>query len=418
MTGFVDRDRAAALMARAGLDALVLSEPESFQYVTGASMGPAGLFRQAGAGFAVIPQQTDMPIGVVAPDFQAPQLRAAAPTAVVRTHPVWIETAAIASAHSHLALAERIEAGMASLGRSAGFSRPATFDLTQSVRELRTLLAGFGLEHRAVGIDLDFISVANFSIIQALLPKHILSNGSPVFERLRAAKAQGEIDLLQQGIVLSESGLLHMQHNAVVGMSQADLVGLYRTGVADAARGSSRRIVTAEYVGLGAIVKAADAPSTAGDPVKADMVCTVEGYASDMSRNFVFEAATQEQLQLHAIAERAFEDGLAALVPGRPLAGVHRAASDSLARQGLRSYRRGHFGHGVGQSVFSEQWPFIAADSDAEIEIGMVLAFEIPLYVEGLASFNLEDQFLITQGGPVSMNRMPREIGVIAPKSR
>ncbi|MER8753424.1 M24 family metallopeptidase [Mesorhizobium sp. M1050] len=132
-----------------------------------------------------------------------------------------------------------------------------------------------------------------------------------------------------------------------------------------------------------------------------------------MSRNFTFGPPSAEQAELHAIAERAFEDGLASLVPGTTLAQVHRGATDSLARQGLRSYRRGHFGHGVGQSVFSEQWPFIAADSDVVIEAGMVLAFEIPLYIDGLASFNLEDQFLITPNGPVAMNRLPRRLEVI-----
>lgn len=417
MTGFVDRERANALMARAGLDALVLSEPEAFQYAIGASMGPAGLFRRAGAGFVVIPRQTDLPIGVVAADYQVSQLRAAAPSVVVRTHPVWIETVAIDGTLPEPSLAERIEASIASLGRPPNFSRPATFELARSVEQLRALLTELGLARGTIGIDLDFVSAADFPAIEALLPAHRLSNGSPVFERLRAVKAHNEIDLLEQGIRLSEGGLLHMQRNASVGMRQADLVGLYRKGVADAAQGSSRRIVTAEYVGLGAIAKSADAVAVAGDPVKADMVCSVDGYASDMSRNFVFEAAPPEQLQLHAIAERAFEDGLAQLVAGKPLAGVHRAASDSLARQGLRSYRRGHFGHGVGQSVFSEQWPFISADSDAEIEVGMVLAFEIPLYVDGLASFNLEDQFLITRDGPVSMNRMPRELGIISAKS-
>ncbi|RUW43864.1 M24 family metallopeptidase, partial [Mesorhizobium sp. M8A.F.Ca.ET.021.01.1.1] len=144
-----------------------------------------------------------------------------------------------------------------------------------------------------------------------------------------------------------------------------------------------------------------------------DMVCTVGGYASDMSRNFTFGPPSADQAELHAIAERAFEDGLAELVPGNTLAHVHRVATDSLARQGLRSYRRGHFGHGVGQSVFSEQWPFIAAGSDVVIEPGMVLAFEIPLYIDGLASFNLEDQFLITPDGPVAMNRLPRRLEVI-----
>lgn len=80
----------------------------------------------------------------------------------------------------------------------------------------------------------------------------------------------------------------------------------------------------------------------------------------------------------------------------------------------MPSYRRGHFGHGVGQSVFCEQWPFIAADSDAVIEPGMVLAYEIPLYVEGIASFNLEDQILTTRSGPESMNALPRRLGILA----
>ncbi|MDF3213143.1 MULTISPECIES: hypothetical protein [Mesorhizobium] len=44
------------------------------------------------------------------------------------------------------------------------------------------------------------------------------------------------------------------------------------------------------------------------------------------------------------------------------------------------------------------------------IEAGMVLAFEIPLYIDGLASFNLEDQFLITPDGPKPMNRLPRRL--------
>jgi Xaa-Pro dipeptidase len=163
-------------------------------------------------------------------------------------------------------------------------------------------------------------------------------------------------------------------------------------------------------VTLGARAKGTEAEAAAGDPLKCDMVCTVGGYASDMSRNFTFGPPSADQAELHAIAERAFDDGLAALVAGNTLGQVHQVATDSLARQGLRSYRRGHFGHGVGQSVFSEQWPFIAPGSDVRIEAGMVLAFEIPLYIDGLASFNLEDQFLITPGGPRPMNRLPRRL--------
>ncbi|MFB9982275.1 M24 family metallopeptidase [Mesorhizobium kowhaii] len=411
MTGFVDRLRATQLMERAGIEALVLCAPEAFHYATGAWIGPAGLFRRAGAGFVVIPARQELPIGVVVADFNAAQLQAALPDAVLRSHPIWIESTTLDASTS--ALAQRIEAGLASSGRPPDFSRPATFELANSARELKQILAGFGLDHATIGIDLDFIAVTDFSVLQAMLPGCPMVDGSAVLDRLRAIKSQREIELLQQGIILSEAGLDRLQVDAMAGMRQGDLISLYREGVATAAAGLSHPVATAEYVTLGARAKGADAKAMPGDPLKCDMVCTVGGYASDMSRNFIFGPPSAEQAELHAIAEQAFEDGLAALIPGNALGHVHRTASNSLARQGLRSYRRGHFGHGVGQSVFSEQWPFIAAGSDVVIETGMVLAFEIPLYIDGLASFNLEDQFLITPDGPVAMNRLPRRLETI-----
>ncbi|TPM35406.1 Xaa-Pro peptidase family protein [Mesorhizobium sp. B2-3-5] len=413
MTGFVDRQRVALLMERAGIEALVLCAPEAFHYATGAWIGPAGLFRRAGAGFVVIPARHDLPIGVVVADFNAAQVRTAAPEAAVRSHPIWIESAPVEIGTQGRPLVERIEAGLASLGRAPDFSRPATFDLAASVRQLQAMLKEFGLARTTLGVDLDFVPAADLAAIQALLPHHRVVDGSEVLDRLRAVKSQREIDLLQQGIILSEAGLERLQVDAMAGMRQADLVALYRKGVAEAAAGLSHPVVTAEYVTLGARAKGADAKAMPGDPLKCDMVCTVGFYASDMSRNFIFGPPSPDQAQLHAIAERAFEDGLAALVPGNSLAHVHRVTTDSLERQGLRSYRRGHFGHSVGQSVFSEQWPFISADSDIVIEAGMVLAFEIPLYIDGLASFNLEDQFLVTPDGPVAMNRLPRRLETI-----
>ncbi|WP_256753249.1 Xaa-Pro peptidase family protein [Mesorhizobium sp. Mes31] len=413
MTGFVDRQRATHLMERANIDALVLCAPEAFHYATGASIGPAGLFQRAGAGFVVVPARQDLPIGVVVADFNAAQLQRAVPDAVVRGHPIWIESATLDASTSGQKLAQRIEAGLASSGRAPDFSRPATFELANSVHQLKQILAGFGLDRATIGVDLDFIAAADFLAMQAMLPACAMVDGSPILDRLRAIKSQGEIDLLQQGVILSEAGLERLLVDAMAGMRQADLIALYREGVATAAAGLSHPVATAEYVTLGARAKGADAKAMPGDPLKCDMVCTVGGYASDMSRNFTFGPPSAEQAELHAIAERAFEDGLAALVPGTSLAHVHRVATESLARQGLRSYRRGHFGHGVGQSVFSEQWPFIAAESEVVVEAGMVLAFEIPLYIDGLASFNLEDQFLITADGPVAMNRLPRRLETI-----
>ena len=59
MPGFLDRHRAARLMAEQGLDALVLAQPETITYATGAFPGVATYWRRAGAAFVVVPADAD-----------------------------------------------------------------------------------------------------------------------------------------------------------------------------------------------------------------------------------------------------------------------------------------------------------------------------------------------------------------------
>jgi len=66
---------------------------------------------------------------------------------------------------------------------------------------------------------------------------------------------------------------------------------------------------------------------------------------------------------------------------------------------GFETYGRGHFGHGVGSSIWSEEWPFISADATTQLETNMVLALETPWYINGLGGFIIEDQIMITEKG-------------------
>jgi len=89
----IDRGRARDLFARADIDALVVCEPEAFQYVTGAGMGVAGLFRRAGAGFALVLADPNIPLAAVVGDLAAATFLATSSITKILTHPLWIETA-------------------------------------------------------------------------------------------------------------------------------------------------------------------------------------------------------------------------------------------------------------------------------------------------------------------------------------
>lgn len=411
---FLDRARAASLLAAAGLDALVIAEPEGFLYATGGLQGVAGLFRQAGAGFAVVPADPALPVGAVLTDAAEAAFRAASPVSDVRTHPSWIESADV---RPFLGEGLPPDAMMraAWAGRPAGFIRPATFEPGAAVLCLADLLESRGLRHARLGFDLDYISANALRVISACLDGAVIADGSPVLDRLRMVKAPGEIARLKLGCEFGEAGIAALTAGIAAGQTAADLRDLFRAGVAAEAarRGVRPPDATYEYIAIG---PQAWTPGlvTDGAVVKVDVVCAVDNYTSDTSRNFVFGKATQTQRDLHHVLEAAFAEGSALLRPGTPLQDIHAAALTTMRRAGYAGYARGHFGHGLGHSLFSEQWPFIAAGVEVALEADMMMAFEVPLYVDGIGAFNLEDQVLITQDGHATINRLPHglvEIG-------
>ena len=137
---------------------VVRQDAEGFQYATGGSQGVAGLFRRAGAGFALVPADPALAVGAVLTDTAEKAFRAASPVADVRTHPSWIESADV----RHLAGSDLSAAAMADAAwadRPPGFIRPATFALSAALDGLEDLLSARGLRRARLGFDLDATSV-------------------------------------------------------------------------------------------------------------------------------------------------------------------------------------------------------------------------------------------------------------------
>jgi Xaa-Pro aminopeptidase len=398
-------------MADARLDALVLCAPHAVRYATRGDPGVAALFGRAGAAFALVPADPGLTLAAVVGDTQEAAFRAASGLHDVRTHPLWIETARLGGADTD-DIAARIETGWGA--RPPGFARPATCDLTLAAAALRELLAARGLVAGRLGLDLGFVPAADFAALQALLAPAVLSDASPLLDRLMAVKHPEEIARLRLGAELSVAGLAAMAAAARAGDAAADLSRAFRSGVADAAAGRGVPVPASwDYIAVGERPWSGTGRIAAGAVIKADVGCVIDGYSSDTSRDFVWREATPALRRLHALIEHAFAAGLAALRPGAALADIHAATTRALRDGGLTRFSRGHFGHGLGAGPFSEVWPFVAADSEAVAEPGMVLAFEVPLYVDGLGGFNLEDQFLVTDTGVEAMSIAPRGLTVL-----
>ena len=204
---YLDRDRAARLMAAAGLDALLLFTPESFAYATGASPGVGTMWRRAGAVAAIVPADPGVPVGAVVSDLFAANFRASSDVTDIRIHPLWVETADVRSQDRPQPLPELIAAAWADSGRPVGFARPETFDAALGFRLAGDLLAARKLGGARVGVELDSLSVLDFAQVSAALPGCQLLDGSDVLRQLKMVKSAQEIGHLRTAVTLAEIGI-------------------------------------------------------------------------------------------------------------------------------------------------------------------------------------------------------------------
>jgi Xaa-Pro aminopeptidase len=217
-------------------------------------------------------------------------------------------------------------------------------------------------------------------------------------------KAPQEQEYLRLGGLAAEAGVQALVQAICTGMNPETMTGIWREAALARAKelGAPEPVQTWAYISVG---RDGFAP---GGP--ADVGCVVRGYSSDSARTFVLGEPSRAAAEVYAALQAAFLSGERELRVGAPLSRIHQVVTECMHAAGFRAYARGHFGHGVGASVWSEEWPFIGADSEVLIETGMVLAFETPWYIRGLGALMIEDQFLIGEDGAHPLWSLSRDL--------
>jgi Xaa-Pro dipeptidase len=407
VSGFLDRSRAQGLMAEQGLDALVLAQPESIRYASGAFPGVATYWRRAGAAFVIVPH--DGPMTAIVGDLQAEAFKAQSKINDVRTHRIWVETGEFEGQSD---IASALVSSDVAKGKPLRLSRPAQYDVSASVSLLRDSLAEHGLLKARIGMELGFIAVRDFSIFTELMPQVTWIDATNLVERLRAIKSPREIEILRTAAELSGAGLHALAHGITPDMDAARMTEIWCDAALMEARlrGVSPPASTWAYIAVGGDGFAPGGPAQKGDLIKIDVGCVIEGYSSDGGRTAVLGSAGLAERKVYDALHKSFDAGFAMLQPGVALSDVYRMVATTMWDAGFSTYGRGHFGHGVGASIWSEEWPFISADATALAEPGMVLAFETPYYIKGLGGFIIEDQVLITETGTEVVAPMSRDL--------
>lgn len=376
--------RIKELLREKGLDGAIVSSPENFHYVTGFGGHQHTVSRQPGFTLAVMRADDKVPTHLTTMDFEAAtfRIKAAGLNFVVDPYDTWV--------------------GLKTWDEIAhGAVVPDKTAMESSMDKLVQFMKACDLANKKVGIELDYLPVPYYKSLTEKFPEAEFVNISDLFVYARSVKQPDEIEMFRKLCRIADHGFTEVSKIAKIGVSERELVQCFREDVIKSgfcvpsswsmfSTGPSSARLTLPGDG---VVKD-------GDVVKFDAGVNAEFdfYTTDTSRAWIIGNGDPALLKLKDRLYEGQRRMIAAAKPGLPINELYHTAYDYV-KEMFPCYRRGHQGHSISMGPATAEAPYINASETRPLEAGMILAMEVPCYIDGVNGFNIEDMVLITEDG-------------------
>lgn len=280
-----------------------------------------------------------------------------------------------------------------------------------------------GEDPYALVVDALPTSGGRIAVSDALPALHVIPIGDRVDARLELATP-----VLREGRMIKDADEVAELRRAgdaidAVHRRVADWLRAGRTerevaaDIAEAIRAEGHE--TVEFVIVGSGLNGADPHHEVSDRVIEDGDVVVvdiggavpSGYNSDSTRTYVVGSPTAEQAERIAVLVRAQQAAVDAVRPGVTAHEVDAAARQVLADAGLGEAFLHRTGHGIGVSVHEE--PYIAPGNDLPLREGMAFSIEPGIYFPGEWGARIEDIVVVTSDGCVRLNNAPHALASV-----
>jgi Xaa-Pro aminopeptidase len=346
----VHPDRIADLrrqMAAAGLDCVVMYPSANWRYVCGF----APVANERLCLLLVTAEDT----AIVLPNFDAEEMTASAPDALVRG---W----------SDLEGPERTLAGVwAQIGGD----------------RLGSIAIDDGMPYLFTRLLFDTARPTSQRLLTASLPRY------------RLVKDAAEIEAIRATAVIIERSIAAAAAALAPGLSERDLERVIKTELLQAGA------ETLDYTLVQFGASSAIPHHLAGEPVLAahgnvllDIAVTHRQYFADITRNLALGQPAAQYTDVFEIVRAAQAAGVAAAVPGATIDDVDRACRDTITAAGYGAAFFTRTGHGLGLEVHEP--PSVVAGNPLVLEPGMVITVEPGIYLPGEFGVRIEDTVAIT----------------------
>lgn len=376
--------RIKELLCEKGLDGAIVSSPENFHYVTGFGGHQHTVSRQPGFTLAVMRADDKVPTHLTTMDFEAAtfRIKAAGLNFVVDPYDTWV--------------------GLKTWDEIAhGAVVPDKTAMESSMDKLVQFMKACDLANKKVGIELDYIPVPYYKSLTEKFPEAEFVDISDLFVYARSVKQPDEIEMFRKLCRIADHGFTEVSKIAKIGVSERELVQCFREDVIKSGFcAPSSWSMFSTGPSSARLTLPGDGVVKDGDVVKFDAGVNAEFdfYTTDTSRAWIIGNGDPALLKLKDRLYEGQRRMIAAAKPGLPINELYHTAYDYV-KEMFPCYRRGHQGHSISMGPATAEAPYINASETRPLEAGMILAMEVPCYIDGVNGFNIEDMVLITEDG-------------------
>ena len=226
-----------------------------------------------------------------------------------------------------------------------------------------------------------------------------ITSGTPISAGCRMTKDTHEIALMRHASAVTLKAYEAAYRALKEGMTQNDFQGFVQLAHRRLGYNGSAGVQVGEYSALphGSITPQVVREGTI---LLIDGGCSVEGYASDISRTFVLGKPTDKMKRVFEIEHRAQTAALKTARPGLPCEAVDAAARKVIEDAGYGpgyKFFTHRVGHGMGMD--GHEWPYLVKGNTLPLAPGMTFSDEPGIYIRGEFGVRLEDDMVITENG-------------------
>ncbi|MDQ0337743.1 Xaa-Pro aminopeptidase [Caldalkalibacillus uzonensis] len=268
---------------------------------------------------------------------------------------------------------------------------------------------------KRLGFEQDHLSYRQYTTFNKVL-KDVGFQFIPVsglVEELRRVKDEQEIEHIRQAVAIVDRTYAHILNVVQPGMTEIEVAHeieffMRKQGATSSAFdiivASGVRSALPHGVASGKIIEK-------GDFVTLDFGAYYQGYVSDMTRTFAVGEPDPKLKEIYAICLEAQLKGVESIK-----AGMTGKEADAVCRDYISARGYGdHFGHSTGHGIGLEvhEGPTLSVHGDLPLKPGMVVTVEPGIYLSGVGGVRIEDDVLITEQGNEILTQSPKELIII-----